>query len=52
MRGESIAISHDIRQGAWQRSDNMELKEIFVDKMKLRSQDVATKSRVRTIMPF
>ena len=39
----------DIRQGAWQRSDNMELKEIFVDKMKLRSQDVATKSRVRTI---
>ena len=39
----------NIRQGAWQRSDNMELKEIFVDKMKLRSQDVATKSRVRTI---
>ena len=39
----------DIRQSAWHRSDNMELKEIFIDKMSLRSQDVATKSRFRTI---
>ena len=39
----------DIRQSAWQRSDNMELKEIFIDKMSLRSQDEATKSRFRTV---
>ena len=39
----------NIRQSAWQRSNNMELKEIFIDKMKLLSQDVATKSRFRTI---
>ena len=36
----------NIRQSAWQRSNNMELKEIFIDKMKLLSQDVATKSEV------
>ena len=39
----------NIRQSAWQRSDNMALREVFVEKMLLRGQDIATKSRFRNI---
>ena len=39
----------DIRQIAWQDSDNMMLREIFIEKMGLRSRDPAMESRFRVI---
>ena len=48
--GEKISpYPEDIRQVAWQRSDNMMLREIFIKKMGLRSSDPAMESRFRDI---
>ena len=48
--GEKITpYPEDIRQVAWQRSNNMMLREIFVEKMGLRSSDSAMESRFRDI---
>jgi hypothetical protein len=39
----------DIRHLSWADSDNMALKEVFVEKMGLHENDRSTKSRLRTI---
>ena len=48
--GEKISpYPIDIRQSAWQRSDNLELREIFIEKMNLRAEEATIKSHFRTI---
>lgn len=39
----------DIRQSAWQRSNNMKLRDVFIDKMDLLGQDEATKAKFRNV---
>ena len=46
--GEKITpYPEDIRQVAWQRSDNMMLRDIFIERMDLRSRNPAMESRFR-----
>ena len=48
--GEKITpYPEDIRQVAWQRSDNMMLRDIFIEKMGLRNRDPAMESRFRDV---
>ena len=48
--GEKITpYPEDIRQVAWQRSDNMMLRDIFIERMGLRSSDTSMESRFRDI---
>ena len=39
----------DIRQSAWQQSDSVKLRQIFIDKMEFQAEDISTKSRFRTV---
>ena len=39
----------DIRHVAWTGTNNMELREIFIERMELKKQDTSTISRLRTI---
>ena len=39
----------DIRQMAWYQTDSIRLREIFIEKMEFKSEDISTKSRFRTV---
>ena len=39
----------DIRQMAWYQTDSIRLRDIFIEKMEFKSEDISTKSRFRTV---